>query len=260
MHDEHLHPDAHPAQPAALFGARLRQARQAANDGTGLGQSELAARIGVTQGAISDYERGRRQPNLDLLAEIGRVLGVSVDWLLTGAVTKNDSPATHTPASLLDRNLADLLGLAALRDLGPVGLLAGTTVLWAADEQPIAAESPAIYRSTPQGPVARDALGRVPALGSTYAMDRALARQAEAIAHYTGPAIGPLRPGDLLLVACREGRAGFRLMRRIGRTSEVDAPRLVVEEIMRRGAEPGTGSPGPRVTEGERVIGILRWV
>lgn len=43
---------------------------------------QLAAKVGVTEAAISHYETGRREPDPDMLGRIANALGVSVDYLL----------------------------------------------------------------------------------------------------------------------------------------------------------------------------------
>jgi len=56
----------------------LRAARQAA----GLTQQDMAAQLGVCRSTYTYYETGRTQPDLESLAKICRVLGVSADSLL----------------------------------------------------------------------------------------------------------------------------------------------------------------------------------
>ena len=47
-----------------------------------LTQAQLAALVGVTQGAISMIESGERQPSLALVRKLATVLGCTVDELL----------------------------------------------------------------------------------------------------------------------------------------------------------------------------------
>lgn len=61
-----------------IIGERLKKARES----KGLTQAELAALIGTTPAAISNYEQGRRQIPVDLLFKIAEVLDVSVFWLM----------------------------------------------------------------------------------------------------------------------------------------------------------------------------------
>ena len=57
---------------------RLKKIREHA----GISQAELAEAIGVTQGAISQYETGRWMPTVDKLKAMAQKLGVTVDELL----------------------------------------------------------------------------------------------------------------------------------------------------------------------------------
>jgi transcriptional regulator with XRE-family HTH domain len=47
-------------------------------------QTEVAHRIGVTQGHLSALERGDKEAGAAVLLAISREFGKSVDWLLTG--------------------------------------------------------------------------------------------------------------------------------------------------------------------------------
>ena len=47
-------------------------------------QTEVARRIGVTQGYLSSVERGDKEAGAAVLLAISREFGKSVDWLLTG--------------------------------------------------------------------------------------------------------------------------------------------------------------------------------
>jgi transcriptional regulator with XRE-family HTH domain len=52
-----------------------------------LTQEELAMELGVTHQHVSRIEGGHAVPSLDLLVRLGRRLGVSTDYLLTGRET-----------------------------------------------------------------------------------------------------------------------------------------------------------------------------
>ena len=56
----------------------------------GLTQRSLAAAIGVGDKAVSKWERGLGCPDLSLLPELSRVLGVGLEALLSGALDAND--------------------------------------------------------------------------------------------------------------------------------------------------------------------------
>ncbi len=60
------------------FGKRIARLRKE----QGLTQVELGEKIGLSQVLISDYERGRLQPNLDTIIKLARTLGLTTDELL----------------------------------------------------------------------------------------------------------------------------------------------------------------------------------
>jgi len=64
----------------AELGRRIVRLRQ----GRGWPQVELARRLGVSRERLGSWERGRFKPSLDGLLALRRVLGVSIDELLTG--------------------------------------------------------------------------------------------------------------------------------------------------------------------------------
>lgn len=59
------------------LGSRLKQARENKR----LTQQEVADKFGVSNGAISGYERNYRDPDSDTLAQLADLYEVSLDWL-----------------------------------------------------------------------------------------------------------------------------------------------------------------------------------
>ena len=59
------------------IGDRLKEARKAA----GISQEELAALVGVSKGAIGNYETGRSSPIEPVLIKLMRVLKVDANYL-----------------------------------------------------------------------------------------------------------------------------------------------------------------------------------
>lgn len=59
---------------------RIYQLRKALR----LSQTAFGEKIGVTGGAVSQIERGLREPSKPLLSMICGTFGISMDWLLTG--------------------------------------------------------------------------------------------------------------------------------------------------------------------------------
>ena len=60
------------------FSQRLVQLRL----DQGLTQEQLAQRLFVSRTALGQYERGEREPNLEILVRIAEYFNVSVDYLL----------------------------------------------------------------------------------------------------------------------------------------------------------------------------------
>ena len=60
------------------FGEKLKDLRLE----RGLGQVELANRLGVSKGIVSLWENGLREPKLSYLVAIARFFNVSVDFLV----------------------------------------------------------------------------------------------------------------------------------------------------------------------------------
>lgn len=67
-------------------GDRIRQARfqRQAQLGRALTQTALAASIGVSPGAVSQWENGTTEPSLSVLPKLARALGVTAGWLAFG--------------------------------------------------------------------------------------------------------------------------------------------------------------------------------
>lgn len=53
-----------------------------------MSQQELADALGISKSSINMYERGDRQPNLDMLEKIAEYFNVTVDYLL--GITQKD--------------------------------------------------------------------------------------------------------------------------------------------------------------------------
>ncbi len=78
------------AKKHETIGTRLTKART----DRGLSQTDLAAATGLDRGAIRLIEKGRRKnPQVDTIGRIARVLGVTTDWLISGIapLVANDS-------------------------------------------------------------------------------------------------------------------------------------------------------------------------
>ena len=89
------HPDWYGAD-TATFGDRLAGAREA----LGIGQPELAKRLGVRLKTLRDWENDVSEPRANKLQMLAGILGVSLMWLLNGKGEGIDPPATEDHANL----------------------------------------------------------------------------------------------------------------------------------------------------------------
>ena len=62
----------------------MSKAIREGRDRLGMSQEALAERLGVSRQAVSKWENGTACPNIELLAELAAVLGVTADELLAG--------------------------------------------------------------------------------------------------------------------------------------------------------------------------------
>lgn len=63
------------------MATRVRVARQRA----GMTQDQLASRLGVTRGAVANWEVSQRpKPSVSNLIEVANTTNVSIEWLATG--------------------------------------------------------------------------------------------------------------------------------------------------------------------------------
>lgn len=66
------------------LGSRLKLAREKKH----LTQKEVADKLGVSNGAISGYERNYRDPDTDMLKKLATLYDVSVDFLAGHVITE----------------------------------------------------------------------------------------------------------------------------------------------------------------------------
>ena len=62
----------------SLFEKRLKVLRKKKN----ITQSELADRVGTTQGTVGKWENGKLEPNLEKVVELAKELDATTDYLL----------------------------------------------------------------------------------------------------------------------------------------------------------------------------------
>ncbi|MEM9248374.1 MAG: helix-turn-helix domain-containing protein [Pseudomonadota bacterium] len=84
----------------ATFGDRVAGAR----DALGIGQPELARRLGIKVKTLRDWENDLAEPRANKLQMLAGVLGVSLMWLLNGEGDGIDAPADSdsTPKAVRD--------------------------------------------------------------------------------------------------------------------------------------------------------------
>jgi len=62
-----------------VVGRRLRELR-----GLDTRQADFARQLGISQGQLSRYEKGRSEIGADVLLRISQRFGKSIEWILTG--------------------------------------------------------------------------------------------------------------------------------------------------------------------------------
>lgn len=73
------------------FGRRLAQARKT----RGLTQEAVAAHFQIERPSVAEWESGRSPPSAVRFPELRKLLGVSIDWLLTGEEGLAVVPGNH---------------------------------------------------------------------------------------------------------------------------------------------------------------------
>lgn len=66
-----------------VLGLRIALLRRSA----GMSQQELAEKLKISASAVGMYEQGRREPSVQILSDMARLFGVSIDFLVTGKAT-----------------------------------------------------------------------------------------------------------------------------------------------------------------------------
>lgn len=92
------------------LGELIAKARRDAR----LEQTDLADAIGVSRNTVSNYERGRSMPPLDVAARIAVVCGVSIEWLASTAVETTTAPAEAEAVGSLSQHSVRPKGLEPL--------------------------------------------------------------------------------------------------------------------------------------------------
>ena len=69
------------------IGSRLREFREKKN----ITQAQIADRLGITQGAVSQWESGVTNPSISMISGLAEILDCTVDELL--GIAKTPAPA-----------------------------------------------------------------------------------------------------------------------------------------------------------------------
>lgn len=99
------------------LGERLRLLREE-RDWT---QRQAADIFGITSGALSNYERDKRSPDIYTLKKIADVYGTSVDYLLDGKYLHVSTAVSERPT--YDPSIENILGTDCLNLIYEIGQL-----------------------------------------------------------------------------------------------------------------------------------------
>lgn len=81
-----------------MLGARIAALRKTAQ----MSQTQLAQQLKISASAVGMYEQGRREPSVEILANMAEIFGVSIDFLVTGKPSSTQEQQELTNL-LLDR-------------------------------------------------------------------------------------------------------------------------------------------------------------
>jgi transcriptional regulator with XRE-family HTH domain len=80
----------------------------------GISQSELAEKLNVTRQAVSNWETGKTQPDIDTLHKIADILEVSIDELIYGNKRTNHVEHKHYHIQNITDNAGKGIGFGAV--------------------------------------------------------------------------------------------------------------------------------------------------
>lgn len=81
-----------------IFATRIKELRES----FGMTQKEFSQYVGIKQQTLSGYERGLMKPPLDIITEIAKKCGVSIDWLCGLSDKKTSSNIPQTLADIFE--------------------------------------------------------------------------------------------------------------------------------------------------------------
>ena len=92
---------------------------------TGLSQSALAKKVGVTRSAVNAWEMGLSIPTTQYVAELAQLFHVSADYILNGDSPDNLDPIVNEAIEILNNLKTDKAKKSALEMLRQIQILEG---------------------------------------------------------------------------------------------------------------------------------------
>ena len=86
-----------------MLGMRIAVLRRSA----GMSQQELAQKLKISPSAVGMYEQGRREPSVQILSDMAKLFGVSIDYLVTGKASTSREQEELNDMLLQRVNLMD---------------------------------------------------------------------------------------------------------------------------------------------------------
>lgn len=77
----------------------------------GLTQQELGDKVGVGFRAVSKWERGLTLPDISIINDVSKILGISSDELLKGEITNKEKPTRKKVSNKLKITITVMLGI-----------------------------------------------------------------------------------------------------------------------------------------------------
>ncbi len=109
------------------IGQRIKECRESRN----MSQKDLAAKIGISSGRLSNWEQGLNRPNADIIARICRALDISPSEILGVHITSDELSIKEQKLiqayreKVTLRNAVDIL--LGLKESPPIGGQSGGT-------------------------------------------------------------------------------------------------------------------------------------
>lgn len=96
------------------FGDVLKTLRES----KGLNQGDLAEKIGVSRATLSDYERGKTEPNFSTLMAIAKFFGISIDKMLGNLIYEDGKWKKQEKGNVKGNLKGNLISAGAVNEQG----------------------------------------------------------------------------------------------------------------------------------------------